>query len=82
VDAGLALDELNERLGLHLPTNGDFQTVGGFVFSTLGRLPSVGDTLHHGEADFTILEVGDHSIRRLRLDLHPSEVAGRSSSVL
>lgn len=76
VDAALPLDQLNERLGLHLPTDGDFQTVGGFVFNTLGRLPEVGDSLRHNGAYFTIIEVGDHSIRRLRLDLEPGPVDG------
>ena len=42
VDAALDLEDLNERLGLHLPTDGDFQTVGGLAFHALGRLPEPG----------------------------------------
>ena len=42
VDAAVPLEELNDRLGLHLPTDGDFQTVGGFAFNALGRLPAAG----------------------------------------
>ena len=40
VDAAVPLEEINDRLGLHLPTDGDFQTVGGFAFNALGRLPA------------------------------------------
>jgi CBS domain containing-hemolysin-like protein len=69
VDAAVPLEDLNDRLGLHLPTNGDFQTVGGFAFNTLGRLPAKGDHFRSNGIDFTVTEVGDHSIRRVQLQL-------------
>jgi CBS domain containing-hemolysin-like protein len=69
VDATLPLEELNERLGLQLPTEDDITTVGGFVFHALGRLPEPGATFRWGGVEFTVLEVADHSIRRVRLEL-------------
>jgi CBS domain containing-hemolysin-like protein len=41
VDVSLTLADLNERLGLDLPTDAEFQTVGGLVFHELGRLPGI-----------------------------------------
>jgi CBS domain containing-hemolysin-like protein len=80
VDAALSLDLLNEQLGLDLPTDGDFTTVGGLIFHTLGRLPEPGSTfLIHG-VGFTVLEVADHSIRRVRIDLHPAAAVGSPGS--
>jgi CBS domain containing-hemolysin-like protein len=73
VDATLPLEDLNERLHLHLPTDGDFQTVGGLAFHMLGRLPDPGASFRHDGVEFTIVEVADHSIRRVRLDLEPAE---------
>ena len=56
VDASLTLDELNDRLGLQLPTDGEFQTIGGLVFHELGRVPIKGDRVNaHGMA-FTVRE--------------------------
>ena len=46
VDASLTLEELNERLGLELPTDAEFQTIGGLVFHELGRLPAKGDSVN------------------------------------
>jgi CBS domain containing-hemolysin-like protein len=69
VDATLPLEELNERLGLQLPTEDDITTVGGYVFHALGRLPEPGATFRRDGIEFTILEVADHSIRRMRLEL-------------
>ena len=71
VDGTLELELLNERLGLHLPTDDDFQTVGGFAFNALGRLPEPGAHFRHNGAEFTVVEVADRSIRRLRVDLQP-----------
>ena len=66
----MALEELNGRLGLDLPTDGDFQTVGGLAFHVLGRLPSNGESFRTGGVQFTVVEVADHAIRRVRLDLN------------
>ena len=74
VDAKVSLEDLNERLRLHLPTDGDFETVGGLAFDALGRLPEPGARFRRDGVEFTILEVADHAIRRLSLDLKPAEV--------
>jgi len=76
VDATLSLELLNDRLDLRLPTDGDFLTVGGFVFHALGRLPEAGATFRYDGIEFQIVEVGDHSIRRVRIDLQPAAAVG------
>jgi CBS domain containing-hemolysin-like protein len=76
VDGTLSLEDLNERLSLHLSTDGDVLTIGGFAFHALGRLPEAGDSFRREGVEFTVLEVADHSIRRLRLDLRPAAAVG------
>jgi CBS domain containing-hemolysin-like protein len=71
VDASLTLEELNERLDLDLPTDADFQTIGGLVFHELGRLPAKGDSVNAVGVAFTVAEVSDHTIRRLLIDTAP-----------
>jgi CBS domain containing-hemolysin-like protein len=61
-----------------LPTDGDFLTVGGFAFHALGRLPDPGTSFRFNGVEFTVLEVADHSIRRVRLDLQPAEAVKSS----
>lgn len=73
VDATLPIEELNEMLKLHLPTDADFSTIGGLAFSTLGHLPEPGTTFRREGIEFTILRVEGRSIRRMQVDLHPSE---------
>ncbi len=69
VDASVPIEDLNERLGLHLATDGDVSTVGGYAFHALGRLPEAGTTFEQDGINFTVLEVADHSIRRMRLEV-------------
>jgi CBS domain containing-hemolysin-like protein len=79
VDAMLALDEINLRLGLHLPTETEYQTIGGLVFHELGRAPRTGDSVNVSGATFTVLEVSDHSARRLMIDLEPDTITVESA---
>ncbi|MFO0892258.1 MAG: hemolysin family protein [Isosphaeraceae bacterium] len=72
LDATLTLEELNERFDLDLPTEEDFETVGGLAFHSVGRLPEEGTTFRYRGVEFTVLDVRDHSIRRVRMDLQPA----------
>jgi putative hemolysin len=69
VDARVHIDELNDRLGLHLPEDGDFDTVGGFVFSHLGRLPRIGEQFEYSNVRFTMIAVGKRRVDRIKLEL-------------
>lgn len=51
--ADLLVADVNEYLGLDLPHE-DVDTLGGLVFSELGRLPAVGDEVTVGTPDVTI----------------------------
>ena len=67
--AKVHLDELNDRLGLHLEENGDFDTIGGYVFSTLGRIPRPGEQLQRDNLRITVLEATPRRIQRLRIEV-------------
>jgi CBS domain containing-hemolysin-like protein len=79
VDATLTLEELNLRLGVQLPTDGEFQTIGGLVFHELGRAPTKGDQVNAYGVVLTVADVSDHSIRRLVIDLSPEISAVQTS---
>ena len=42
VDARMSIDDVNEQLGLHLPTE-DFESIGGYTFGLFGRVPVPGE---------------------------------------
>jgi len=60
------IDELNEQLGLHLPEEEDYDTVAGFIFSTLGHIPEVGESVNFEYEGKTVrLTVTDITRRRI-----------------
>jgi CBS domain containing-hemolysin-like protein len=48
VDAGTNIEDVNARLGLHLPHE-DFETIGGLTVGLFGRLPHEGEEIDAGE---------------------------------
>jgi len=72
VEARLRVDELNEALGLRLPEDEDYETVGGFVLSRLGYIPKPGESITHEGAVLTVTEADERRILRLRIDLPPT----------
>jgi CBS domain containing-hemolysin-like protein len=70
-DARIYLDQLNRVLGLDLPEDAGYDTLGGFVSNTLGRIPQPGTSFEHGKARYTILEAEPQRVKRVRIELLP-----------
>lgn len=75
IDARLHIDELNEELKIELPEDEDYDTVGGFVFSELGKIPAAGEELHYQNLRIQILDAGERKINRLRVQRILDETA-------
>jgi len=71
VSARMHIDDLNERFGVQLPEDADYDTLGGFVFSELGHVPVVGETLLWNHLRITVLEASRRRIERLRIEKLP-----------
>ncbi len=67
--AKVHVDELNQRLGIQLEENGDFDTIGGYVFTALGRVPTPGEQLQRDNVRITVLEATPRRIQRLRIEV-------------
>ena len=63
------IDEINEAMSFELPEDGDFDTIGGLVFSELGRVPQIGESvLWQGKVKITVVEASKRRIDRVRLE--------------
>ena len=67
VDARVHVDEVNEELDIKLPDEEDYDTIGGFVFSTLGKIPTAGEEFQHENVRFSVLAAEPRRITRLRI---------------
>ncbi len=76
VDGRFHIDDLNEKLGLELPEDDDFDTIGGFVLAQLGHVPTDGESFEAHDARFTALATAPTHVRRVGIELlgehHPA----------
>jgi CBS domain containing-hemolysin-like protein len=62
------VEEANDALQDEpIPEGGDYDTVGGFVFAHLGRIPEVGAAFESGGIEYRVLSTNGRRIGRLRL---------------
>lgn len=70
IDGGAAISEVNERCGLSLPEE-DFDTLGGYVFGALGRVPETGDVVpvhgQEGPMELRVEGTEERRVTRVRL---------------
>lgn len=63
------VDIINEAMGMSLPEDGDYDTIGGFVFSELGHVPTVGESILWEDAvRVTVLEATKRRVDRVRVE--------------
>jgi CBS domain containing-hemolysin-like protein len=70
IDARVRIDEINEELDIELPESESYDTIGGFVFSTMGRIPETGDSYQHENVNIQIILAEPRRIKRLRLHVN------------
>jgi CBS domain containing-hemolysin-like protein len=70
VNARMPIDEVNELLGADLP-EGDWDTVGGLVYSLLGHVPTEGETVESDGHRLTAERVQGRRIGRVRISKAP-----------
>ncbi len=68
VQGDLAIHEWSDIFTTDL-TSLRISTIGGFVLSQLGKIPSPGDTVTYRNLKFTVLNMRRHRIAKLRLEL-------------
>ena len=67
VDARYPMDELNQELGLGIEESDEYDSVGGYVVTQLGRIPDSGETFSNDGVKWTVDEVNGSRLIRLRL---------------
>ena len=64
--AGVSVDDINDLLSIHLPTE-VADTVAGVVFAALGRVPVVGERAVVADAELEVLALDGRRIHRVRV---------------
>ncbi len=65
-DGIIDLDEINELFNLEIPKN-DFETLGGFIYDLMGRVPKKGEKVEYQNLQIIIEQVVKNRIKRVRI---------------
>jgi CBS domain containing-hemolysin-like protein len=59
------VDEVNEKLGLAVPEDDDWDTIGGYLFHRLGHVPDPGEVVHHDGHRLLVEQMSGNRIESL-----------------
>ena len=74
IDGLMLLSDVNQRFGLALDES-EYDTLGGYVFGQLGRLPAVGDTVVVGDYELRVAALDARRVARVRLSPQPARTS-------
>ncbi len=72
IDARTHIDDANDALepiGVELPESDDYDTVGGFVVVTLGRIPEIGERVERENTVVTVIDAEATRVTRVRVEV-------------
>lgn len=67
VDGKISLLDLEELLDITLPEEGDFDTLGGYIFHKAGEIPKKGFKIKLDDIDLEVLRVSDRAIEKVKI---------------
>jgi putative hemolysin len=68
VEPWVRIDDLDEQFKFDLPDDEDYDTVGGFVYAQLGRIPKRRETVNWKQLRVTVLDADKRRILKLRVE--------------
>tara|TARA_B100001079_G_C16353507_1_gene489408 strand:- start:100 stop:1335 length:1236 start_codon:yes stop_codon:yes gene_type:complete len=68
IDATVSLDQINRKFNLKFDSEG-ISTIGGFIYSQLGRIPIVGDIVETSDCVITVRNIQGRRIKRVSISL-------------
>jgi CBS domain containing-hemolysin-like protein len=77
---GIDLDDVNQIADAHIPKETS-ETLGGFIYSQLGKVPTPGESVDAGGLHFVVEEVSGRRIRKIKAEKIMNEGTEKDSDV-
>jgi len=74
VDPKIDLHDLNDSLEINLPTEGKYDSLGGFILSLTGYVPEIGEVVKFENYEFMMEEVDRNRITRVKIKVDIPEI--------
>jgi len=67
VDPRMSILDAEEQLGLVIAQEGEYDSIGGYIFHCAGTIPSKGFIIHRDEFEIEILSSNERSVEKVRI---------------
>lgn len=67
VDARMTILDAEDIFNIHIPQEGEYDTIGGYIFHKVGSIPQKGLRIHHEDFDLEILSSSERSVEKVRI---------------
>jgi len=67
IDARMTMLDIEEQLGIVVPQDGDYDTIGGYVFHETGTIPAKGFVMRKSHFELEIVRSNDRRVEKLRI---------------
>jgi len=68
VDASMPVRDLIGEYGMQIPLSPEYETLGGFITYQIQGLPRGGEVIHHGDYKFTVVDLGDRRVAKVKVE--------------
>lgn len=67
IDARMNILDAEEQLGVLIPQDGDYDTIGGYIYHSAGAIPSRGFKIHSDSFDLEVLSSNEKAVEKVRI---------------
>lgn len=67
VDGKMGIIDIDEELGIKIPSSPEYDTLGGYIVHRAGTIPTKGWKIHHDEFDLEVLSSDERSVDKIRI---------------
>lgn len=70
VDARMNILDAEEIFNITIPQDGDYDTIGGYIFHMVGSIPQKGLRIHRDDFDLEVLSSSERNIEKVKITPH------------
>jgi putative hemolysin len=67
IDARMSILDIEEQLNIEIPQDGDYDTIGGYIFHETGMIPAKGFKIKQPNFELEVLRSNDRCVEKIRI---------------
>jgi len=73
VDARLNIFDAEEQFNIKIPQEGEYDTLGGYIYHRAGTIPAQGFVIHHDDFEMEVVASSERAVEKVRIKKHEDE---------